>query len=99
MQNQMSDEKMIEKKEEVKKTAPQKGTKRPYSSKRKGCRLCAERIRNIDYKQIQIIKTFCTDTGKILSRRVTGTCARHQRQITRSVKINRNLGIMPYTTL
>lgn len=100
MQNQTSDEKIIEKNsEEVRKAVSHKRAKRPYGSKRKVCRLCAERIRTIDYKQIQILKTFCTDTGKILSRRVTGSCAKHQRQIARAIKINRNLGLMPYTTL
>ncbi|HBE88223.1 MAG TPA: 30S ribosomal protein S18 [Elusimicrobia bacterium] len=53
-------------------------------------------MHTIDYKQSQLLKTFCTDTGKILSRRITGACAKHQRQITRAIKINRNLAIMPY---
>jgi len=60
------------------------------------CRLCAEHIDLVDYKQQQILKTFCTDTGKMLSRRITGACAKHQRQIMRAVKINRNLSLMPY---
>jgi small subunit ribosomal protein S18 len=50
----------------------------------------------VDYKQAQIVRNFTTDTGKILSRRITGACAKHQRQITRAIKINRNLAIMPY---
>lgn len=80
---------------------PAMGPRRPYgrrhfAPRRKVCRLCAEKIRTIDYKQSQLLKTFCTDTGKILSRRITGACAKHQRQITRAIKINRNLAIMPY---
>lgn len=67
-----------------------------FGSRRKVCRLCAEHIDEIDYKQIQVLKSFCTDTGKILSRRITGACAKHQRQIMRAVKINRNLSLMPY---
>lgn len=69
---------------------------RRFAPRRKVCRLCAEKIELVDYKQAQIVKSFCTDTGKILSRRITGACARHQRQIMRAVKINRNLAIMPY---
>jgi small subunit ribosomal protein S18 len=80
---------------------PQAGPRRPFgrrhfAPRRKVCRLCAEKIHTIDYKQSQLLKTFCTDTGKILSRRITGACAKHQRQITRAIKINRNLAIMPY---
>ncbi|MCX5791782.1 MAG: 30S ribosomal protein S18 [Elusimicrobia bacterium] len=67
-----------------------------FAPRRKVCRLCAEHIDLVDYKQSQILKTFCTDTGKMLSRRITGACAKHQRQIMRAVKINRNLSLMPY---
>ncbi|MBI4656774.1 MAG: 30S ribosomal protein S18 [Elusimicrobia bacterium] len=73
-----------------------KSYRRPYSQKKKMCRLCGERIKHVDYKQVQIVRTFCTETGKILPRRITGLCAGHQRQITRAVKINRNLSIMQY---
>jgi len=72
------------------------GGRRHFAPRRKVCRLCAEHIDLVDYKQQQIIKTFCTDTGKMLSRRITGACAKHQRQIARAVKINRNLSLMPY---
>ena len=82
---------------------PEEGLRRPYgprkhfAPRRKVCRLCAEKIARVDYKQVQIVKSFCADTGKILSRRITGVCAKHQRQVTRAVKINRNLSIMPYS--
>lgn len=82
---------------------PDDGARRPYgprkhfAPRRKVCRLCAEKIAHVDYKQVQIVKSFCTDTGKILSRRITGVCAKHQRQITRAIKINRNLSILPYS--
>ena len=69
---------------------------RRFAPRRKVCRLCAEKIDHVDYKQVQIVKSFCTDTGKILSRRITGACAKHQRQIMRAVKINRNLSVLPY---
>jgi small subunit ribosomal protein S18 len=69
---------------------------RRFAPRRKVCRLCAEHIDLVDYKQAQIVKTFCTEAGKILSRRITGACAKHQRQIMRAVKINRNLSLMSY---
>ncbi|PIU19688.1 MAG: 30S ribosomal protein S18 [Elusimicrobia bacterium CG08_land_8_20_14_0_20_59_10] len=72
------------------------GGRRHFAPRRKVCRLCAEHIDQVDYKQMQILKSFCTDTGKMLSRRITGACAKHQRQIMRAVKINRNLSLMPY---
>jgi len=86
----------------VKPAATAAATRRPagrkhYGSRRKVCRLCAEHVEEIDYKQIPVLRTFCTDTGKILSRRITGTCAKHQRQITKAIKINRNLSLMPYS--
>ena len=75
---------------------PRRPGGRRFAPRRKVCRLCAEHIDLVDYKQAQIIKTFCTDTGKMLSRRITGACAKHQRQIMRAVKINRNLSLMSY---
>lgn len=68
----------------------------PFPVRRKVCRFCAEKIRDIDYKQIQILRTFLTETGKILSSRITGTCARHQRQLARGIKRARNLALLPY---
>jgi small subunit ribosomal protein S18 len=76
---------------------PRRPGGRRFAPRRKVCRLCAEHIDLVDYKQAQIVKNFCTDTGKILSRRITGACAKHQRQIMRAVKINRNLSLMPYS--
>jgi small subunit ribosomal protein S18 len=69
-----------------------------FTPRRKVCRLCADHIDCVDYKQLQIVKTFIADSGKILSRRITGTCAKHQRQITRAIKTNRNLAILPYSS-
>jgi len=74
------------------------GRRAPYPVRRKVCRFCAEKVRDIDYKQIQILRTFTTDTGKILSARITGNCASHQRQLTRCIKRARNLALLPYVT-
>ncbi len=70
----------------------------PFPVRRKVCRFCAEKVRDVDYKQIQILRTFTTDTGKILSARITGNCASHQRQLTRAIKRARNLALLPYVS-
>jgi small subunit ribosomal protein S18 len=74
------------------------GRRAPYPVRRKVCRFCAEKVRDVDYKQIQILRTFTTDTGKILSARITGNCASHQRQLTRAIKRARNLALLPYVS-
>ena len=68
----------------------------PFPVRRKVCRFCAEKVRDIDYKQIQVLRTFLTESGKILSSRITGTCAKHQRQLSRAIKRGRNLALLPY---
>lgn len=76
---------------------PEIGRRRaPYPVRRKVCRFCAEKVRDLDYKQIQVLRTFITDSGKILSSRITGNCARHQRQLSRAIKRARNLALLPY---
>jgi len=68
-----------------------------FESRRKVCKFCAEKIDHLDYKNIQLVKGFTMDSGKILSRRITGTCAKHQRQVTQAVKRDRNLAFLPYS--
>ncbi len=68
----------------------------PFPVRRKVCRFCAEKVRDIDYKQIQVLRTFITDSGKILSSRITGSCAGHQRQLAKAIKRARNLALLPY---
>ncbi|MBI3551872.1 MAG: 30S ribosomal protein S18 [Elusimicrobia bacterium] len=76
---------------------PELGRRRaPFPVRRKVCRFCAEKVRDIDYKQIQVLRTFVAEGGKILSSRVTGNCARHQRQLSRAIKRARNLALLPY---
>lgn len=78
-------------------TRPSSGPRRPFQARRKVCRFCAERIQQIDYKQIQILRAFMTERGKILSRRITGNCAKHQRMLTRSIKRARNIAILQFS--
>jgi small subunit ribosomal protein S18 len=63
---------------------------------RKPCRFCADKVVAIDYKDERRLRWFVTDRGKIVPRRITGTCARHQRQLTIAIKRARHLALLPY---
>jgi len=67
--------------------------------RRKVCRFCAEKNLPIDYKDLKTLRFFTTERGKIIPRRITGNCARHQRALTQAIKRTRHLALMPYTTL
>ncbi|MDQ7794599.1 MAG: 30S ribosomal protein S18 [bacterium] len=64
--------------------------------KRKVCVFCVDRIAAIDYKDVGRLKRFLSERGKILPRRVTGNCARHQRQLTTAIKQARTVALLPY---
>jgi len=64
--------------------------------RRKFCRFCSEKIEYIDYKNIKILKSYLTERGKILPGRMTGTCARHQRELTESIKRARNIALLTF---
>ena len=72
-----------------------KGGKRPH---RKVCAFCVERMDYIDYKEVSRLRRFISERGKILPRRVTGTCARHQRRLTLALKRARQIALLPFTT-
>jgi len=65
--------------------------------RRRVCRFCADRTLKIDYKDAQAIRYFITERGKIVPRRISGTCAKHQRQVCLAVKRARNIALMPFT--
>ncbi|MGL5353681.1 MAG: 30S ribosomal protein S18 [Clostridium sp.] len=67
-------------------------------SKRKVCSFCVEKATAIDYKDINKLRKFVTERGKILPRRISGTCAKHQRQVTAAIKRSRNIALLPFTT-
>ncbi|MGL5085644.1 MAG: 30S ribosomal protein S18 [Clostridium sp.] len=67
-------------------------------SKRKICSFCVEKATAIDYKDINKLRKFVTERGKILPRRISGTCAKHQRQVTAAIKRSRNIALLPFTT-
>ncbi len=67
-------------------------------SRKKVCAFCVDKIEVIDYKDISRLRRFISERAKILPRRVTGTCARHQRELTVSIKRARYLALIPYTS-
>jgi len=67
-----------------------------FPPKRKVCRFCERDIRDIDYKKVDILRRYVPERGKISPRRVTGTCAYHQRRLTTAIKRARLLAMLPY---
>ena len=65
-------------------------------SRRRACRFCTDKEIIIDYKDAKTLKNFVTERGKIVPRRIYGTCAKHQRQLTEAVKRARQLALLPY---
>lgn len=70
-----------------------------YFRRRKYCRFTVEGIEEIDYKDLNLLKGYITETGKIVPSRITGTSARYQRQLARAVKRARYLALLPYSDL
>ncbi|MBK4764778.1 MAG: 30S ribosomal protein S18 [Pantoea sp. Brub] len=68
-----------------------------YFRRRKFCRFTVEGIREIDYKDIAMLKSYIAENGKIVPSRITGTSAKYQRQLARSIKRARYLSLIPYT--
>ena len=78
---------------------PPKNTKKKKEKKpgrRKPCKLCMDRIVAVDYKDQPRLRRFVTDRGKIAARRITGTCAKHQRQLALAIKRSRHLAMLPF---
>ena len=71
--------------------------KRRGRRKKRVCTFCADKITSIDYKEIGKLRKFVSERGKILPRRVTGNCAKHQRAMTMNVKRARHMALMVYT--
>jgi small subunit ribosomal protein S18 len=65
-------------------------------AKRKVCSFCVDNVSMVDYKELGKLRRFVTERGKILPRRITGNCARHQRQLTRAVKRARHVALLPF---
>ncbi|EHM10270.1 ribosomal protein S18 [Thermanaerovibrio velox DSM 12556] len=63
----------------------------------KVCHFCVDKVEKVDYKEFDKLRKYITERGKIIPRRVTGTCAKHQRQLTRAIKRARILALLPFT--
>src|SRR5271168_1680693 len=74
---------------------PKRG-KRNFVRKKKVCRFCVDKADFIDYKRAEILAPFIQERGKILPRRMTGTCARHQRWLTVAIKRAQNIALLPF---
>ncbi|MEX0943067.1 MAG: 30S ribosomal protein S18 [Pseudomonadales bacterium] len=68
-----------------------------FYRRRKFCRFTAEGVTEIDYKDIEVLKQYVSETGKIVPSRITGTKARYQRQLAKAIKRARYLALIPYT--
>ncbi|WDV45866.1 30S ribosomal protein S18 [Clostridiaceae bacterium M8S5] len=71
--------------------------KKNFRRKKKVCNFCVDKVDSVDYKDINKLKKYITERGKILPRRITGTCAKHQRQVTQAIKRARTIALLPYT--
>ena len=69
----------------------------PRKIKKKVCIFCAERISWVDYKDVNLLRRFMSERGKIRARRVTGNCQQHQRDVAVAIKTSRELALLPYT--
>ena len=80
--------------------APREGGegRRPFMKKR-GCRFCKNENLTIDYKDAKALRPYLTERGRIVPRRISGACAKHQRMISTAIKRARNLAIIPFTAI
>ena len=74
------------------------GQRRTLFRRRKVCKFCADKIDDINYKDVKLLMPFVPERGKILPRRISGTCAMHQRKLQTAIKRARQLALLPYTT-
>lgn len=75
--------------------SPKKRKRRIYH-RRKVCRFCADKSLTMDYKEPKTLRNFTTERGKIIPRRISGTCAKHQRKLTLAIKRARTIALLPY---
>jgi small subunit ribosomal protein S18 len=77
--------------------APERPKKKVFYRRRKVCKFCVDKIEYADYKDTRLLQGFILERAKILPRRISGTCARHQRMIQQAIKRARHLALIPYT--
>lgn len=64
--------------------------------RQKVCKFCVDKVEHVDYKDVRRLRSFVTDRGRIIPRRISGTCAPHQRELTVAVKRARNIALLPF---
>ena len=74
------------------------GQRRTLFRRRKVCKFCADKIDDINYKDVKLLGPFVPERGKILPRRISGTCAEHQRKLQTAIKRARQIALIPYVT-
>jgi len=74
-----------------------KGGMKMRRAKKKVCAFCVDKVEDIDYKEVAKIRKYISERGKILPRRISGNCAKHQRQLTTAIKRARHIALLPYT--
>ena len=72
--------------------------KKKFAPRRKFCRFCADKDLPLDYKRADILRDYITERGKIIARRITGTCAKHQRLLSTEIKRARQMALLFYTS-
>ena len=77
---------------------PQGGKKKFFYRRKRVCKFCVEKLEYIDYKDVKMLQQFIPERGKILPRRISGTCALHQRKLQTAIKRARAIALLPYAT-
>ena len=76
----------------------QQGQRRPMFRRRKVCKFCADKIDDINYKDVKLLSGFVPERGKVLPRRISGTCAKHQRGLRIAIVRARQIALLPYAS-
>jgi len=74
------------------------GAQKQYYRRKKVCKFCVERIDVINYKDVKLLSQFVPERAKIMPRRISGVCSRHQRQLNDAIKKARNIALLPFAT-
>ncbi|MDD2992481.1 MAG: small subunit ribosomal protein [Clostridiales bacterium] len=77
---------------------PERGGRPQRRGRKKVCSFCVDRVEHIDYKDVVKLRKYISERSKIIPRRVTGTCAKHQRELTIAIKRARHLALLPFVS-
>lgn len=75
-----------------------KGFSRHRRPRKKACDFCVDKVEGIDYKEVNVLRKYVSERGKILPKRISGTCAKHQRQLTTAIKRARHVALLPFSS-